>query len=88
MALRSAGYAAWLPRLPTCFALAATHLCALAPTSPHPSAGARCQLGNKYGAEVHEWEALLLAARSLGVEVAGVAFHVGSGGFLCGKARA
>ncbi|PSC69452.1 ornithine decarboxylase [Micractinium conductrix] len=41
--------------------------------------GARCQLGNKYGAEVHEWESLLMAARSMGVEVAGVAFHVGSG---------
>lgn len=94
--------------------------------------GARCQLGNKYGAEVrsgfeeclgmlgtaarqaanskrvqlpscsircftipateaapspassppmqvHEWEPLLLAARSLGVVVQGVAFHVGSG---------
>ncbi|KAL4419048.1 hypothetical protein ABPG77_011030 [Micractinium sp. CCAP 211/92] len=41
--------------------------------------GARCQLGNKYGAEVHEWEPLLEAARSMGVEVTGVAFHVGSG---------
>jgi len=29
--------------------------------------------------QVHEWEPLLLAARSLGVVVEGVAFHVGSG---------
>lgn len=28
---------------------------------------------------MHEWEPLLEAARSMGVEVAGVAFHVGSG---------
>ena len=40
---------------------------------------ARCQLGNKYGAERGDVPALLAAAAALGVEVAGVSFHVGSG---------
>mmetsp|Transcript_33607 Transcript_33607/g.53897 ORF Transcript_33607/g.53897 Transcript_33607/m.53897 type:complete len:992 (+) Transcript_33607:533-3508(+) len=40
---------------------------------------ARCVLGNKYGAEPAEVEPLLRAAQALGVHVAGVAFHVGSG---------
>lgn len=40
---------------------------------------ARCVLGNKYGAEPAEVEPLLRAAKSLGVKVTGVAFHVGSG---------
>lgn len=40
---------------------------------------ARCQLGNKFGAEEWEWEKLFEAARALGVEVDGVSFHVGSG---------
>ena len=40
---------------------------------------ARCVLGNKYGAEPAEVEPLLLAAKALGVKVAGCAFHVGSG---------
>ena len=51
----------------------------LSPAAAAPTAGARCQLGNKYGAEAHEWEPLLAAARALGVAVEGVAFHVGSG---------
>jgi ornithine decarboxylase len=41
--------------------------------------GARCQLGNKYGAEPEEWACLFKKAAELGVDVAGVAFHVGSG---------
>lgn len=40
---------------------------------------ARCPLGNKFGAEEREWEALLSAARRYGVPVDGVSFHVGSG---------
>eukprot|EP00270_Netrium_digitus_P015032 TRINITY_DN51_c0_g1_i1.p1 TRINITY_DN51_c0_g1~~TRINITY_DN51_c0_g1_i1.p1 ORF type:complete len:926 (+),score=276.50 TRINITY_DN51_c0_g1_i1:532-3309(+) len=40
---------------------------------------ARCPLGVKYGAELEECEELLQAAMELGVHVAGVAFHVGSG---------
>ena len=40
---------------------------------------ARCQLGNKFGAEEWEWEKLFEAARALGVQVDGVSFHVGSG---------
>ena len=41
--------------------------------------GARCPLGVKYGAEEEECLELLAAAKRLGVTVAGVAFHVGSG---------
>lgn len=44
----------------------------LPPSHAHPCPG-------RYGAEIHEWEPLLEAARSMGVEVVGVAFHVGSG---------
>lgn len=40
---------------------------------------ARCQLGNKYGAEIDTWLPLLQTARQLGVNVVGVSFHVGSG---------
>jgi ornithine decarboxylase len=40
---------------------------------------ARCQLGNKYGAEPHMWQRLLLAAKDRGLNVVGVSFHVGSG---------
>ena len=40
---------------------------------------ARCVLGNKYGAEPAEVEKLLRAAKELNVNVAGIAFHVGSG---------
>ncbi len=35
--------------------------------------------GNKYGAEPGDALSLLLAARRLGLDVAGVCFHVGSG---------
>ena len=39
---------------------------------------ARCNLGVKYGAEEHEWDLLLFTARTLGLDVIGVSFHVGS----------
>ncbi len=39
---------------------------------------ARCPLGNKYGVEEREWDVLLFTARSLGLDVVGVSFHVGS----------
>ncbi|CAI5986476.1 unnamed protein product [Closterium sp. NIES-64] len=41
--------------------------------------GARCPMGVKYGAEAEECPELLEASQELGVEVVGVAFHVGSG---------
>lgn len=41
---------------------------------------ARCQLGHKYGAEPEEAFALLEEAHALGANLAGVSFHVGSGG--------
>mmetsp|Transcript_29250 Transcript_29250/g.95321 ORF Transcript_29250/g.95321 Transcript_29250/m.95321 type:complete len:906 (-) Transcript_29250:30-2747(-) len=40
---------------------------------------ARCPLGDKYGAEEDEVPGLLREAKRLGLDVAGVAFHVGSG---------
>lgn len=40
---------------------------------------ARCQLGNKYGAEISETARLLHTARALNLSVVGVSFHVGSG---------
>jgi ornithine decarboxylase len=40
---------------------------------------ARCQLGNKYGADAEDVPALLRLARDLGLGVRGVSFHVGSG---------
>ena len=39
---------------------------------------ARCPLGNKYGAEERDWDVLLFTARSLGLDVVGISFHVGS----------
>ena len=39
---------------------------------------ARCNLGAKYGAEEHEWDLLLFTARTLGLDVIGISFHVGS----------
>jgi len=39
---------------------------------------ARCNLGAKYGAEEHEWDILLFTARTLGLNVTGISFHVGS----------
>jgi len=39
---------------------------------------ARCNLGIKYGAEEHEWDVLLFTARTLGLDVVGISFHVGS----------
>lgn len=40
---------------------------------------ARCQLGNKFGAEEFEWESLFIAAQRHGIPVDGISFHVGSG---------
>lgn len=40
---------------------------------------ARCNLGDKYGAEEDEILPLLEAAKALGLDVAGISFHVGSG---------
>ncbi|GJP49097.1 hypothetical protein CLOM_g8357 [Closterium sp. NIES-68] len=40
---------------------------------------ARCPMGVKYGAEAEECPELLAAAQEIGVQVVGVAFHVGSG---------
>lgn len=40
---------------------------------------ARCQLGNKYGAELASVPHLLETAARLGLAVRGVSFHVGSG---------
>ena len=39
---------------------------------------ARCALGTKYGAEEEDWDVLLLTARTLGLDITGVSFHVGS----------
>ena len=39
---------------------------------------ARCNLGIKYGAEEHEWDVLLFTARTLGLDIVGISFHVGS----------
>ena len=40
---------------------------------------ARCNLGDKYGAEEDEWQPLLAAAKAHGLAVVGISFHVGSG---------
>jgi ornithine decarboxylase len=40
---------------------------------------ARCNLGDKYGAEEDEWAPLLACAKALGLDVCGISFHVGSG---------
>lgn len=40
---------------------------------------ARCPLGDKYGAEEYEVEPLLRLAKTLGLTVKGISFHVGSG---------
>jgi len=40
---------------------------------------ARCNLGDKYGAEEDEIMPLLQTARSLNLDLAGISFHVGSG---------
>jgi ornithine decarboxylase len=40
---------------------------------------ARCNLGDKYGAEEDEIEPLLRAAKALALNVTGISFHVGSG---------
>jgi len=39
---------------------------------------ARCNLGVKYGAEEYDWDVLLFTARTLGLDVIGISFHVGS----------
>lgn len=40
---------------------------------------ARCQLGNKYGAEMMDVPILLETAKEMKLNVCGVSFHVGSG---------
>lgn len=40
---------------------------------------ARCQLGNKYGAEEFEWDELFISAKSYKLDLVGISFHVGSG---------
>ena len=40
---------------------------------------ARCQLSNKFGAPRHMWIPLISTAKSLGLSIDGVSFHVGSG---------
>ena len=39
---------------------------------------ARCNLGIKYGAEKHEWADLMGTCQTLGLEIVGISFHVGS----------
>jgi len=39
---------------------------------------ARCNLGNKYGAEEDEWSVLLNMCSRLGLKLVGISFHVGS----------
>lgn len=39
---------------------------------------ARCNIGVKYGAEEYDWDVLLFTARTLGLDVIGISFHVGS----------
>ena len=39
---------------------------------------ARCNLGIKYGAEKHEWVDLMARCQTLGLELSGISFHVGS----------
>ena len=39
---------------------------------------ARCNLGNKYGAEEEDWPQLVETASRLGLDIVGVSFHVGS----------
>ena len=40
---------------------------------------ARCQLGNKFGAESEDVAGLLQLAKNLSLTVVGISFHVGSG---------
>jgi len=40
---------------------------------------AKCQLGNKYGAEETEWPELLTRVKAYGLDLVGISFHVGSG---------
>ena len=41
--------------------------------------GSQCRLSSKYGAPKARWRNLLQAAKTAGLHVAGVSFHVGSG---------
>lgn len=41
--------------------------------------GAQCRLSSKYGAPKQRWRNLLAAAKTCGLDVVGVSFHVGSG---------
>ena len=40
---------------------------------------AQCNLSDKYGAEIHEWESLLQRAHDLDLNIVGISFHIGSG---------
>jgi ornithine decarboxylase len=40
---------------------------------------AQCNLSDKYGAEIHEWESLLERAHDLNMNIVGISFHIGSG---------
>lgn len=40
---------------------------------------ATCPLGNKYGADIEEWNLLLTTVNRLGLKLVGISFHVGSG---------
>ena len=40
---------------------------------------ARCNLSDKYGAEIDEWTSLLMHAKSLHLQIIGISFHIGSG---------
>ncbi|EKX33132.1 hypothetical protein GUITHDRAFT_81731 [Guillardia theta CCMP2712] len=44
-----------------------------------------CRFNSKFGAAQHEWEKLLQVAKTLGLDIAGFSFHVGSG---CGDVKA
>lgn len=41
--------------------------------------GSQCRLSSKFGAPTYQWRPLLQAAKTHGLEVVGVSFHVGSG---------
>ena len=40
---------------------------------------AKCILSDKYGAEDYEWESILQHANTLGLNITGISFHIGSG---------
>jgi ornithine decarboxylase len=40
---------------------------------------AKCQLGNKYGAQEQEWDDIFIALKKFNLNLTGISFHVGSG---------